>query len=65
MIKIYDFDNNHIEVAHKIAVMNYNDECTFVPALPPLDKLPGLEDYAKSNLGVVAMEGDKLLGFLC
>ena len=65
MIKICDFDNNHIEVAHKIAAMNYNDERTFVPALPTLEKLPGLDDYAKNNLGVAAMEGDNLLGFLC
>ena len=65
MIKIYDFNNNHIEEAHKIAVMNYNEERVSVPALPALDKLPGLEDYAKNNLGVVAMDGDKLAGFFC
>jgi len=65
MIKIYDFNNNHIEEAHRIAVMNYSDECASVPALPPLTKLPGLEDYAKNSLGVVAMDRDKLLGFFC
>jgi len=65
MIKIYDFDYNHIEEAHKISMMNYNEERASVSALPALDKLPGLEDYAKNSCGIVAMDNDSLLGFLC
>ena len=65
MIKIYDFEKNHVEAAQRMAMMNYKEERVLVPALPNLDELPGLEDYAINNLGVVAMDGDKLLGFFC
>jgi len=65
MIKIYDFTASHIEEASKIALMNYHKERAAVPALPALNNMPSLEDYAKNNRGVAAMEGDKLLGFFC
>ena len=65
MIKIYDFEKNHVQKAQELALMNYNEERTFVPALPAVSTLPSLVDYAENNRGVVAMDGDKLIGFFC
>jgi len=65
MIKIHDFAMHHVNKAQELALMNYNEERAFVPSLPPLDKLPGLEYYTKHNLNVAATDGDQLLGFMC
>lgn len=44
---------------------NYNEEREFVPALPCVTVLPDLSDFANNGLGVVAFEGDQMVGFLC
>ena len=65
MIKIYDFDEKHVNEAQKLALQYYNQERTFVLALPAMNTLPGLDYFAKNNLGIAAVDGDKLLGFIC
>jgi len=62
---ITDFTAGHIEEAAMIALQNYQNERSFVPALPPVDALPGLKPYAENGLGVAAFEGDTMVGFLC
>ena len=64
-MKILDFEPCYIEAAQAIALMCYNDERALVPALPDVGKLPGLGYYAENNLGVAAVDGEKLLGFFC
>ncbi len=60
-----DFGQKHIEAAQKIAALNYNEERASVPALPHMECLPGLEDFAAGNRGVAALDGDELVGFFC
>lgn len=64
-MQIVDFTADHIEQAVQIALQNYDEERGFVPALPPVDKVPDLMPFAENGLGVAAFEGDIMLGFLC
>lgn len=64
-MKIIDFTADHIEAAARLARQNYEAERGIIPALPPVDKLPDLYPYAENGLGVTAIEGDMMLGFLC
>ena len=62
---ITDFTTDHIETATFLVRQNYEQERSFVPALPPVDTLPNLKPYAENGLGVAAFEGDAMVGFLC
>ena len=64
-MKIVDFTVEHIKAAVQLAKQNYEDERGFVPALPPVDRLPDLNAYAENGLGVAAFEGGTMTGFLC
>lgn len=64
-MQIVDFTVDHIEAAVRLAKQNYEDERGFVPALPPVDRLPDLNPYAENGLGVAAFEGGIMIGFLC
>ena len=64
-MKVIDFTSAHIEQAAQIAKQNYEEERGYVPALPPLEAVPDLTTYVENNLGVTALEGDRLVGFLC
>jgi GNAT superfamily N-acetyltransferase len=64
-MQIVDFTASHIEQAARIAKQNYENERGFVLTLPPIDAVPDLTPYVKNGLGVAALEGDTLLGFLC
>jgi GNAT superfamily N-acetyltransferase len=64
-MKIVDFNIEHIETATKIAKQNYEQERSFVPALPLVNTLPDLKPYAENGLGVAAYEGGTMIGFLC
>jgi len=65
MIKLYDFNKDHIEEAQKIALINYNEERSAVTELPPIDTTPSLEPFADNGLGVAAFDDEGMLGFLC
>ena len=62
---VIDFTAAHVEQATLIAKQNYEEERGFVPALPYVDKLPSLTDFAAKNHGVAMMDGNELLGFFC
>jgi len=64
-MKITDFTANHIEQATVLAKQNYAEARGFVPALPRVDALPDLSEFAENNMGIAAFEGDKMTGFLC
>ena len=64
-MKIVDFQREHAEAAQIIAKQNYNEERGFVPALPDISEMPDLTWFADNNLGVAALEGKQLVGFLC
>ncbi len=49
----------------QLARADYDRERAAVPALPPVDALPNLEQFADNGLGMAAFDGDELLGFLC
>jgi GNAT superfamily N-acetyltransferase len=65
MMNVIDFNQTHIKAAKQIAKDNYNMERKLVTILPEVDELPDLLHFAENGLGVVAMEGDRMLGFLC
>lgn len=64
-MQIVDFTYDHVEAAVQLAKQNYEEERSFVPVLPPVDRLPDLKLYAENGLGVTAFEGDTMIGFLC
>ena len=64
-MQIKDFTAAHTEQAALIARQNYETERGHVPALPPVDAVPDLKPFAENGLGVVAFDGETMLGFLC
>ncbi len=63
-VEITDFTEAHLEQAQRIARQNYRTERSFVPALPPIDPIPGLTGLAENGLGVVAIANGEVTGFL-
>lgn len=64
-MKIIDFTREHIAEAAKLALANYEEECSHVPTLPHIDTVPDLSGFADNELGVTAIEGGKIVGILC
>jgi len=64
-LKIVDFTADHIQQASILAKQNYEEARGFVPALPHVDALPNLSEFAENEMGVAAFEGERLIGFLC
>lgn len=64
-MQVVSFTAAHVAQAAHIAKQNYEEERGFVPALPPVENLPDLMPFAQNGLGVAAVDGDTLLGFLC
>lgn len=63
-MQIIDFTHDHIAESQKLALQNYEEERGFVPALPEIGTIPDLSEFA-DNMGVVAFEGNKMMGYLC
>ncbi|MBE6752866.1 MAG: GNAT family N-acetyltransferase [Ruminococcaceae bacterium] len=64
-MKIVDFTKEMIPAACQLALDNYAEERAAVPALPENVFLPTFDELAENGLGVAAVDGDTLLGFLC
>ena len=62
---VTDFTATHAEEARRIAMQNYEAQRGFVPALPPIDAVPDLVEFADNGMGVAAIDGGEMLGFLC
>jgi len=67
MIKIQTFNETHIEDARELAIDCYNEERHVVTALPYINSIPAAayEEFATNGLGVVMLDDDNMLGFLC
>lgn len=63
-MKIVELTKAWLPAAARLAEENYEEERRAVPALPQDVKLPSLETLAANGLGVAAVEGEELLGFL-
>ena len=57
-------EEKDLDDARLLAYQNYLEECEHTKCLPKVDNTPGLSFFVKKGLGVVAYDGDKLLGFL-
>ena len=64
-MKIVDFTLAHIPAAHSLALTCYQEERRYVPELPAMQDVPNLPEFAQTGMGVAALEGERLLGFLC
>lgn len=62
---ITDFLRCHLGDASLLALSNYYEERFAVPALPQMDAVPDLAEFADGGLGVAAVDCGKLAGFLC
>lgn len=62
--KIVDFTLGHVPAATKLALANYQEECSKCEVLPTINELPDLHYFAENGLGVVALEDDELVGYL-
>jgi GNAT superfamily N-acetyltransferase len=64
-MKIIEFNRSHMQQAMEIAKKSYEEERLHVPILPRVEQMPDLTHFADNQLGVVALEDDKLIGYLC
>jgi len=64
-MKIIDFTHGYITEANALAIVNYEEEQNHVPALPYINSIPDLSEFADNGLGVAAFDNDKMVGFLC
>lgn len=63
-MKIIDFTEEWMTKAAELVLEEYQQERSFVPVLPERPRIPDLAWLAKNGLGVAAVEGERLLGFL-
>ncbi len=64
-MKIVNFTHDHISSAAELALEGYNNERISVTTLPFIQSVPDLTHFADNGLGVAALEGGKLVGFIC
>jgi GNAT superfamily N-acetyltransferase len=62
-VQLVDLGPPHLEQAGRLAAVAYADERRAVPALPPA-RIPDLIGFAANDMGVAALDGDMLIGFL-
>jgi len=64
-MKIIDFTKEWIPAARRLAMENYAEERRYVPELPDDASLPPFfDELAENGLGVAAVDGNELVGFL-
>lgn len=64
-LRILEFQQEHAEQAAALALVCYEEERAHVPALPRIAQAPDLGEFAGSPFGVAALEGERMVGFLC
>lgn len=64
ILKIVKLEKEHLIEAERLALENYQEECSMVSALPRTTKLPELVCFTQNDFGVAAFDGDTMLGFL-
>lgn len=63
-LHVVELAPEHIRAARQLAAEAYAAERRAVPALPAVDETPDLADIVANGLGVAALDGDELIGFL-
>ena len=63
-MKIVKLEKEHLIEAERLALVNYQEECSRVNALPKVMKLPELVHFTQNDFGVAAFDGDTMVGFL-
>ena len=63
-MKVIPFKHNHIQQAKKLAELNFAEENKRLNNILPTESIPDLSVFAKNNMGVVAYDGDVMLGFM-
>ncbi len=63
-MKIIDFTKELIPAAYRLAMDNYAEERKAVPALPENAMLPPFGELTENGLGVAAVDGGTLVGFI-
>lgn len=64
-MEIINFNNTHLSAAADLALQNYQEERAAVAALPAVDSVPDLAQFADAGFGAAAFERGKMVGFLC
>ncbi|WP_167957511.1 GNAT family N-acetyltransferase [Anaerosporobacter faecicola] len=63
-MKIISFTKQYVEEAASLALRNYMEEQKVTQALPCMESVPDLSYFTENGLGVVALEQNKVVGFL-
>ena len=63
-VRIVDFHREHIAAAARLALADYARQRARTPNLPAMSEIPDLTPLAESGLGVAALEGERLSGFM-
>ena len=63
-IRCEGFEPRHLDEAQALACRSYDAARERIPALPADAVVPHLDDHARSGMGVVAWDGDRLVGYL-
>ncbi len=61
---IADLQRAHLDAAERLALADYDRQRAVSPALPPMVATEDLSPVFENNLGVAALDGDRLVGFL-
>lgn len=64
-MEIINFNDTHLSAAADLALQNYQEERAAVAALPAVDSVPDLAQFADAGFGAAAFERGKMVGFLC
>lgn len=64
-MKIVGFEEKWLPQAQELLWENYQEEREHIPFLPDITQWWPLGEMATNGLGVAAVEGDRLLGYLC
>lgn len=59
------FDKRHIPRAIDLVRKAYEEERVKVGCLPPIESFPSLDEFARNRLGVAAVNGNEVVGFIC
>lgn len=62
-MEVVKFEKEHIKQAREIVISNYNEEKGHITVLPHVNTFPDLECFVTNELGVAALDGDKVIGF--
>jgi len=62
---ITEFTAEHIAQAQGLILAEYQVLQSKLPWMPEISAAPELDYYVANHLGVAALDGEKLLGFLC